>query len=242
MDNLKTNELDIFNKFKKTGDKKYFQELYSSMKPLIYEAAKKASFGSNIPESAHRVYAAQAFLDSLNTFNPNGGAALATHVYGSVHNKVKRLNYDYQDLGKKPENRAVMVGQFQNAFENLKSELNREPSAAELADHMSIPIKQIAHLQKEVRKDLGMSDGTDEVAYAGTSHEEEFVQYLYYELNPEEKVVYEYITGAYGKQKLGKKNGKIDYTGIAQRMGVSESKVRVLHNSIRSKLMKVLKK
>lgn len=242
MDSLKSNELEIFKRFKATGDKVHFQALYQSMKPLIYEAARKAAYGSNIPESAHKIYAAQAFLDSLKTFNPASGASLGTHVYGSVQNKVKRLNYEYQDLGKKPENRAVMVGQFQNAFETLKSDLNREPSAAELADHMSLPIKQIAHLQKEIRKDLGMADGTDEVSYAETTKEEEFVQYLYYELNPEEKVVYEYITGSYGKPKLGKKNGKIDYTGIAQRIGVSESKVRVLHNSIRAKLKKVLMK
>jgi DNA-directed RNA polymerase specialized sigma subunit len=242
VDDLKGNELEIFKKFKQTGDKKHFQELYSSMKPLIYKAADKAAYGSNIPQSAHRMYAAQAFLDSLKTFNPNSGASLSTHVYGSVQNKVKRLNYEYQDMGKKPENRAVMVGQFQNAFENLKADLGREPSSAELADHMSLPLKQVAHLQVELRKDLGMGAGTDEVAYSETSSEEEFVQYLYFELGAEEKVVYEYITGAYGKPKMGKKNGKIDYAGIAQRMGVSESKVRVLHNSIRSKLKKVLRK
>lgn len=242
MDNLKNNELEIFNKFKKTGDKKHFQELYSSMKPLIYKAAERAAYGSNIPESAHRIYAAQAFLDSLKTFNPNSGASLQTHVYGSVQNKVKRLNYEYQDLGKKPENRAVMVGQFQNAFENLRSDLGREPSAAEIADHMSIPIKQVGHLQKELRKDLGMGDGTDEIGYSGETHEEEFVQFLYFELNPEEKVVYEYITGSYGKPKLSKGKNKIDYPGIAQRMGISESKVRVLHNGIRVKLKKVLHK
>lgn len=232
----------MFNKFKASGSKEHFQDLYQSMKPLIYNAAKKAAYGSNIPESAHRIYAAQAFLDALNTFNPASGAALATHVFGSVQNKVKRLNYEYQDLGKKPENRAVMVGQFQNAFETLKADLNREPSAAELADHMSLPIKQIAHLQKEIRKDLGMAEGTEEVAYSETTHEEELSQYIYYELNPEEQVVYEYITGSHGKPKLGKKNGKIDYAGIAQRMGVSESKVRVLHNNIRARLKKAILK
>lgn len=241
MDNKKVNELDMFNKWKKSQSKEHFQDIYNSMRPLIHEAAKKAAYGSNLPESAHRIYAAQAFADALKTFNPASGAALGTHIYGSVQNKVKRLNYEYQNLGKMSEQRSVVVGRFQNEFEGLKADLGREPSSAELADHMMLPLKQVVMMQKELRKDLSMEAGTDEVASEEETKEEEFLNYLYYELGPEEKVVYEYITGHFGKPKLAKKNNKIDYAAIAQRMGVSESKVRILHNQIRSKYKKVLR-
>lgn len=241
MDNRKQNEVDLFAKWQKSQKKEDFQALYTSMKPLIYRAAEKASYNSNLPESAHRIYAAQAFLDSLRTFDPKSGAQLQTHVFGSVNNKVKRLNYEYQNMGKMPEPRAVMVGKFQSEMETMKAQLGREPSAAELADHMMLPIKQVTNLQKELRKDLAMESGTDEVAYAEGSTEEEFLSYVYFELNPEEKVVYEYITGHYGRPRLVKGNNKIDFAGIAQRMGVSESKVRTLHNSIRAKYKKAVK-
>ena len=241
MDNKKLDELTIFQKWQKTQDKGYFQQLYNSMKPLIHKAAEKAAYGSNIPESAHRLYAAQAFLDSLRTFKPSSGAALQTHVFGSVHNKVKRLNYEYQNMGKIPEDRALMIGKFQNEFEHLKDNLGREPSSAELSDHMGLPMKQVIHMQKEVRKDLSMSDGMGEVAFEEGTSEEEFANYIYFELNPEEKVVYEYITGHFGKPKLVKKNNTIDYAAIAQRMGVSESKIRTLHNAIRSKYKKAIR-
>lgn len=241
MDSKKQDELTIFEKWKKTGEKEHFQALYTSMKPLIHRAAEKAAYGSNLPVSAHKLYAAQAFMDSLRTFDPKGGSALQTHVYGSVENKVKRLNYEYQNMGKMPEPRAVMVGKFMNEFENMKIDLGREPSSAEMSDHMGLPMKQIVHLQKEIRKDLSMEGGTEEVAFSEGTKEEEFLNYLYYELGPEEKVVYEYITGAFGKPKLVRVNNKIDFASIAQRMGVSESKVRTLHNSIRAKYKKVLK-
>ena len=231
----------MFDKWKKSQSKEDFQDIYNSMRPLIHDAAKKAAFGSNLPESSHRIYAAQAFLDSLRTFDPKSGAALQTHVYGSVQNKVKRLNYEYQNLGNMPEPRSVMVGRYQNEFENLKANFGREPSSAEMADHMMIPLKQIVNMQKELRKDLAMEAGTDEVAYSEGTKEEEFLNYLYYELGPEEKVVYEYITGHMGKPKLSKKNNKIDYTAIAKKMNMSESKVRILHNNIRAKYRKVLK-
>jgi DNA-directed RNA polymerase specialized sigma subunit len=241
VDNRKQDELTIFQKWQKSQSKEDFQQLYGSMKNMIHTAAQKAAYGSNLPESAHRIYAAQAFLDSLRTFDPKSGAALQTHVYGSVHNKVKRLNYEYQNMGKMPEPRAVMVGKFQSEFETMKAQLGREPSAAEMADHMMLPIKQVSNLQKELRKDLAMESGTDEVAYEEGTKEEEFLSYIYFELNSEEKVVYEYITGHYGRPRLVKANNKIDFTSIAQRMGVSESKVRTLHNSIRAKYKKALK-
>lgn len=241
MDNKKTDELSMFNRWKVSQSKEHFQDIYNSMRPLIHDAAKKAAYGSNLPESAHRIYAAQAFMDALKTFNPASGAALGTHIYGSVQNKVKRLNYEYQNLGKMSEQRSVVVGRFQNEFESLKANLGREPSSAELADHMMLPMKQVVMMQKELRKDLAMEAGTEEVAHAEGSKEEEFLSYIYYELNPEEKVVYEYITGHFGKPKLAKKSNKIDYASIAQRMGVSESKVRILHNSIRAKYNKALK-
>lgn len=242
MDNKKIDEVNLFNLWKKDQtNKEHFQGLYNSMKPLIHDAAKKAAFGSNLPESAHRAYAAQAFMDSLKTYNPSSGAQLQTHVYGSVHNKVKRLNYEYQNLGKMPEPRAVMVGQFLNEFGNLRANLGRDPSSAELSDHIGIPLKQVTNLQKELRKDLAMDMGTDEVSFMEGSKEEEFLNYLYYELTSEEKVVYEYITGHFGKPRMVKGNNKIDYAGIATKMGVSESKIRLLHNQIRKKYTKALK-
>jgi DNA-directed RNA polymerase specialized sigma subunit len=242
VDNKKIDEVNLFNLWKKDQtNKEHFQGLYNSMKPLIHDAAKKAAFGSNLPESAHRAYAAQAFMDSLKTYNPSSGAQLQTHVYGSVHNKVKRLNYEYQNLGKMPEPRAVMVGQFLNEFGNLRANLGRDPSSAELSDHIGIPLKQVTNLQKELRKDLAMDMGTDEVSFMEGSKEEEFLNYLYYELTSEEKVVYEYITGHFGKPRMVKGNNKIDYAGIATKMGVSESKIRLLHNQIRKKYTKALK-
>lgn len=237
----KEQELSIFNKWKKTQDPSYFKELYGSMKNLIYDAARKASYGSNIPESAHRVYAAQNFLDALRTYNPKGGAALQTHVYGSVHQKAKRLNYLYQNLGSMPEPRAQIVGLYQSEYENMRATLGREPSTAEMADKLGIGIKNVANIQKEIRKDLGMGEGTEEVAFAEGSRDEELLSYLYYDLAPEEKVVYEYIFGKFGKPRLVKKNGKLDFDQVASKMGVSTSRVRAIYAGIRKKLEKTIR-
>jgi DNA-directed RNA polymerase specialized sigma subunit len=241
-DPKKEHELSIFEQWQKHGKVEHFQQLYTSMKPLIYEAAKKASFGSNVPESAHRIYAAQNFLNALKTFDPTKGRAIQSHVYDTVHQKAKRLNYLYQNFGHMPEPRAQSVGLYQSEYENLKATLGREPSTAEIADKLHWSMKAVANIQKELHKDLALGEGTEEHSFFESSRDKEILGYLYYDLSNEEKVVYEYIFGKNGKPRLTKGDKKVDYDGIAHRMGVSTSKVRTLATSIGKKLDKALKK
>lgn len=238
---MKQRELQLFQKWKNQKDPQAFQELYKSMEPVINTAMRKASFGSNIPQSAHKVYAAQNFMNSLNTYDPNK-SALNTHVYRWVEQKGKRLNYQYSNLGHIPETRQTMIGEFQNITSTLQSELGREPSAAEVADEMGIGVKDVSRLRTELKKDLAMADGTEEAAFFRSNQDEEILDYIYHELTGEEKAVYEYMFGKYGKPAMKKPNNRVDYQRIAQRVGFSESKVRALANKIGSKLEVALKR
>lgn len=236
-------ELDsLYNNWSKDPSKASFQSLYKKLKPEIQSAGMKASFGSNLPQSAHNLFAAQAFLDALNTYNPKSGATLKTHVYGSVQNKSKRLNYMYQDLGYKPEPRAMQVGRYQTEFENMRVNLGREPSVGELADRLNWNVKEVMTIQKELTKDLSLSDGVEEHAVIEGSKDEEILNYLYYELNGEEQVIYDYVFGKHGKQKLTKGDKRPDYAKIASRVGFSESKVRAIWNKVAVKYKKYLEK
>jgi DNA-directed RNA polymerase specialized sigma subunit len=241
-DEQKKEELDIFHKWRATQDKKHFQALYTSMKPLLYSAAKKASYGSNIPESAYRIYAAQSFLNALKTFDPSKGGSLQTHVYGSVHQKTKRLNYDYQNLSHTPEPRAVMVGLYQTELSNLKDALGRDPTHQELAGRLGVTPKVVANLQKEVHRDLALADGIEEESYSEGSVDEETLDLLYQDLLPEERVVYDYIFGKHGRPKAVKGSNRIDFDAIGRGAGFSPSKARVITSKIKAKLKKALSK
>lgn len=241
-DDRKKNELDIFKQWKKTGEVKHFQSLYNSMKPLVYKAAEKAAYGSNLPESAHRAFAAQAFYDALRTFSPTSGAALQTHVYGSVQNKVKRLNYMYSNLGHIPEPRMQQVGQYNAELETLRAELNRDPTPQEIAQRLKWSVTDVQRLQSELRRDLSISGDTEEQAFFEGSRDEEILEHLFFELTPEERTLYEYIFGKNGKPRMLKASGKIDFDNIAKRMGSSTSKIRAIFGQIRNKLGKALKR
>jgi hypothetical protein len=233
----KLDEMTLFHQWKQTGDKIYFQGLYNSMRPLIESAAKKASYGSNLPQSAHRIYAAQNMLDALRTYDPSKGVALQSHIYGAVHQKAKRLNYLYQNLGQIPEPRAMLVGRYQTELDNLKEDLGREPSAVEISDRLAIGLKDVERLQKEIHKDLSTS-GLEEEIISMSPAEEEILSLLYYDLNTDQQIVYDYVFGKHGKPTLGKVSGKIDYAGISARTGFSQSKIRSVFAQIRTKLEK----
>lgn len=241
-DPKKADELALYHKWKETQSVPAFQQLYTSMKPLLFDAAKKASFGSNLPESAHQIWAAQNFHDALRTYSPTAGAALQTHVYNSVHQKAKRLNYMYQNLGHVPEPRATQIGLYQTEYENLRATLGREPSQPELADRLGWDLKDVATIQKEIHKDLAIEGATEEQAIFESSVDEEVLDYLYYELSPEEQLVYDHIFGKHGKPRMIKANNKIDFDGISKRVGFSASKARAIFVRIRTKLQKALKK
>ena len=239
----KEQELSLYNQWKTSQSTEAFQSLYNQMKPLLYDAARKASYGSNIPESAHRAWAAQNFYASLNTFKPESGASLQTHVYGAVHQKAKRLNYLYQNLGHISEPRAMQVGTYKRQLENLQNDLGRMPSSAELADSLGWGLKDVERIQKELHRDLSLDSGDGpEFGVHQTREDEEMLEYVYYELNPQQQVVYDYALGKHGRPKMNKPNGKIDFGRIAGTVGFSESKVRMLFNQIKDKASKAFKR
>jgi DNA-directed RNA polymerase specialized sigma subunit len=236
----KTDELALYHDWKGTQSTKSFQKLYTSMKPLIYDAARKASYGSNIPESAHQIWAAQNFYDALRTYKPSAGTALQTHVYNAVHQKAKRLNYLYQNLGHIPEPRAMQIGLYQNIHENLRATLGREPSSAEIADKLSWGLKDVVNIQKELQKEMAMDLGAEEHGVFESSIDEEVLEYVYYELNGEEQLMYDYVFGKHGKPRMVKANKKVDFEGIARKAGFSASKARGIWTKVRLKVEKAL--
>lgn len=229
-------DLHLFNKWKETKKKEDFQQLYRHFGGLINEASKKASMGSNLPRAAFKLEAAQQFYDALERFNPDKGASLQTHLYGSVENKLKRLNYTYQNLARRPE-RAVggvyHITQFNNERLFLQDKLGREPSAQEIADNLGWSVKQVETMMLEDRRDLSLNAELEEMNVTDTfSADEELIAMHYYDMNPEQQLVFDYATGRHGKQAILRPNGTADFRAIAQKLNMAESKVQKLRNQI----------
>jgi len=228
---MKINEKDLWNTWKKTGNKEVFNTLVKKYKPVIN---KKFSELNNpaIPSSALKARIEKSVINSFKTFNPNKGAALNTYVFSRLP-EVNKFVYKFQNFGRIPVNRIVHYNTFQTAMQDLKDKLKRDPDNYELADELQWNVRDVKRMRKEVKKDLltsGMSDleTTQNDEY---SDEDDFLFNLYFELNDKEKFVYNRLIGANGAEKMS--NGE-----IAKALKVSNAMVTKIKNRIAKKAKK----
>ena len=200
----KKEEFELWEKWK-AGDKKAQNKLIKSLDPLLQQQVNKF-YHPNIPRSALEIESKKLALDAFKTYDPTK-AALNTHV--TNHQKhLQRYVLNYVNIGKIPENRALAVGKFQRIKQNLMEDLNREPTLVELADELKWPTQEVERMESELRKDLAPSTGEEEdtffeqISYRSEDIPEA-IQFVYYEADPEDKLILEYYWGLGGKQQLG---------------------------------------
>lgn len=237
-------DLELVRQWKKTRDPKYFREAYREMSGLINSATMKAATGSNIPKSVFKLRAIQQFHDSLESFDEKRGTQLGSHVYKAVHEKSKRLNYNYGDIARIPERSGsgvgiYHVGPFQETLEILQHRYGREPTDKEIAQEMGYSEKQIKALRKDITKDYSFSGEVEDLSSIDDdSLNLDVLNAVYYDLTPEQKIYYDYVTGQHGKQAIRKHTGAVDQNAIAQKMGKSPREIQ----KIRAEVINMIKK
>lgn len=222
----RSEEEQLLSAFHKNPSVHTFTPLYQSYKPLIMKAASINMIRSPLPESAHMAFAAQNFLNAVQTYDPKKGA-FGSHMFGQVRDKGKRLNYKYQNIGYIPEDRTSKYGHYQRAVAFLREELGREPSTIEIADEMHWPVKKVELLREEDKKDLVLDEIHTEVHPLTRSNKvAQIFHDINYELTPEHSVVLEHAFGLNGRPAFLKPNGGPDIGKIMGATKLPEKKVR----------------
>ena len=235
---LQAQELELLNKWRSTGQKIYFQQLYKSYKPVLFKATEKAARNSSLPRAAFELEAAQQFHDSLQRFDASKGVQLSTFIFGSVEDKAKRLNM-YQDIGRIPERGGNSLGIFQvnqlnNTKEILYQTLGRDPTPYEIAQEMGVPVAKVEGLMRETKKDLSLNSTLeDAVTHDDDGKGMAILEMHYYDMSREQQTFYDYATGQHGKTLMIKPTGKIDYNRIANAMGIPLSKLHKIQSQIK---------
>lgn len=225
-------EMEIWEKWQKEGMRTtYLRSLMKSFKPLINsEANKWATRNRDIPPAAIRAEFNNQFVHALETYDPNRGAALNTHIRHQLK-KARRFVTTYQNPGRIPENRVYQIGQLQNAEQRLDEQFGRPPTQIELADELKWSPKQVGLLQTEIRKARPTGSFESDPSTYMPSRESEILRLLPYELNNEERQVFEYLHGVGGKPRLGPGE-------IAQKLNMSAPKISRLKRAIAEKYRK----
>jgi RNA polymerase primary sigma factor len=224
----KAHEVSLWKEWKKTESPKVLGQLIDSFAPIIQSTVKKFDTVP-LPPSAIAAEAKKQAIKAFETYNPKAGAALGTHVTNYMM-KVNRFVYEHQNIGRIPEHRITQIGTYQAVLSELKEKRGRDPSAAELADELNWSPAEVERMERELRREVPETAVMDaDFSFTQTSDAQKILNYIYYELSPNEKVVFEYLTGWAGKPKL-------DEDEIAKRVGVTRERVKKLKASIAAKV------
>ena len=151
----------------------HLDPLLDAYKPLIQRKAVEYGGGlPMVPKTALEAEIMKHVIGAFQTYNPDRGASLLTHVYNRIP-KAKRFVVQHQNLAYIPEGKAYEIGRIQRGAANLQEDLGREPTAEELSGHLGMPLKRLTSIQAAMVKDIPSSAlESDPFPKLGPRHDE----------------------------------------------------------------------
>lgn len=223
-------DIELFQKYKQSGSSSDMEAILGNMEGLMFKEVGIYASNRHIPKSAIYAEAEQLAAEAVNTYDPEKGASLATWVKG----RLRRL-YDFSakhgQLGSISKNRFGRLADYSFEKENLTAELGREPTGAEIADKLALPVAEIERIERDsAGRNLIESLSPFDDSSAHNPRRQMALQMAYYDLNNQQRLVMEYVFGMNGKPKISS-NGK-----IARLLGIADSTVSKIKNVIDNKV------
>jgi DNA-directed RNA polymerase specialized sigma subunit len=158
---------------------------------------------------------------SLDTYDPNRGTQLATHVTNGLR-KLSRLTYTNQNVARLSENKTLKFNTFRQARERLEDALGRPATVDELADELCWTPSAVTQFRAQTsRQELleGGGHGDPEaVPSEQRSADDYLVDFVHHDLPQQQKVIFEHLTGYGGAPKLTPAQ-------VAKRLGLSSAQL-----------------
>lgn len=173
-------------------------QLVTDHKRLIEaEAARYAKF---VPLHVVTAEAYRLAKEAAKTYQPASGNKFSTHLVNSLK-KLSRLSTKYGGILRVPENKQFKIHRMNQAEEELRNELGREPSLAELSQATGMGLSELTSLKQSRKREVNVSN----LAYSPVFIEgdnDDWVHFVYHDLPQRDKVIMEHKTGFGGKKIL----------------------------------------
>ena len=193
---------DSFNAWKKDQTPEANTQMLHTLRPVI-EQGIKAHVGESNPLLLSR--ARKLTLNGLRSYDQSR-SRLKTHIFTQLQG-LKRINRQQGQIIQAPERVQLDAYHLVNHTQELRDQLGRDPSDAELADHTGFSLKRIAHVRK---LQPGVAEGTmDRVApsmpigmQTSQPAHDTWVQIVYEDLPPLDQRILEHTLGLNGHPRL----------------------------------------
>lgn len=184
-------DLDLWKKYK-AGDQSAKWKLLQNFRGPIIQTARQQS---NVrPYSVVEAELKELTLKALDTYNPNKGVKLLTHVM-NTYKKLSRENISNQHAIRVPENIHFKFKPITEANLYLTDALGREPTHQEIADYIKWPLTKVVDASTRLRKELVESKQTYEPVLYEQDPTQQGLYYAYNCLDNNGKYILEHSTG-----------------------------------------------
>lgn len=214
---------DSFNAWKADPTPTTSGGLLKTVTPVLDSALK--SYGGASPSPTLRSSAKRMALQAMQTYDPAQGT-LRTHLLSQLQG-LRRVSAKERNIISLPEQVALDQKYLLGAESQLRDDLGRDPSDAEIADHTGLSYKRLKYIRQAKptvaeSSASGISDdGEDyiEPASQGLGRDdrgEAWLDFVYADLDPTNRVIMDYSLGRNGSPKLS-------LSEIARRLGITPS-------------------
>lgn len=220
----------IWREWQKDKTKANMGALLDTFRPMIQKEVTRHS--GQLPQSYLDFEAKKLVYGAFATFDPSK-AKLSTHVAHKLRG-LGRVNYTYQNAVRMPEERQRKYSMFMQAKDTLRERFGRDPSSQELSEELLWAPDEVGRMEKDVHKETSDVPGVELSLPVGfLPRSTVVVDYLYHDMGPEEKIIFEGITGYNGHPVLGAR-------GLARKLNMSEPQVRRRRDKLVEKLKTLL--
>lgn len=214
--------------WKRTRSPNTLSELLTNLKGPIAVAVNSYR-GAPMPQATVELEGTRQAMQAIQDWDATKGVSLSTYVTTMVKQRLYRYIGTYQNVARLPEAQIRQIGPIREAMSDLTSRLGREATTEELADHLGLPFNHVARVRRNLRADLlEEGGGVDMDAFHHDAGYERAMM-AYYQLNDQEKLVFDFSLGAHGQLKLKNKD-------IAVKLKLTDGRVSQLKKSIAEKL------
>lgn len=175
------------------------------------------------PDTAARSHAKLLALKAFESYDPKKGTHIQTHFYNQLQ-PLRRFAAKRRFPVSIPETVQQDLAGLDTARSELEDKLDREPSLAELADYTGLSTRRLSRLSQY---GFAVPESTREYAEESQtvdtdSSMSDWEDYIYYDLSPTDKKIYEWRTGYGGAKKLSNneiaKRLKLSAGAVSQRV------------------------
>jgi DNA-directed RNA polymerase specialized sigma subunit len=197
---VKSKDLELWSTWKRTQSPMDLQKLLDQMEPIIAREVNRWS--NSMSRSLLEAEGKRLAVEAFKSYDPKAGTALSTYVASRLP-KLSRMTYANMNAARMSETQAMLFHTYNTGLNALRDDLGREPTHVELSDHLAWSPKKLRDFKRQAgRKEFVESEEHPEDE---DSDDMALVHFIYHDLNPMQKKLFEYTTGYGGAPK---KSGK----------------------------------